>query len=86
MDCDVHACVCAKLLQLSNSVTLWPIACQAPLSIGILKARILECLPYPSPGDLPDPGVKLRSLNPLKQVLHTSATREALYWDVALGY
>ena len=37
MDCDVHACVCAKLLQLSNSVTLWPIACQAPLSIGFSR-------------------------------------------------
>ena len=25
---------------------------------GILLARILEWLPFPSPGDLPDPGIK----------------------------
>ena len=28
---------------------------------GILQARILEWVPFPSPGDLPNPGVKLRS-------------------------
>ena len=25
---------------------------------GILQARILECAPIPSPGDLPNPGIK----------------------------
>ena len=25
---------------------------------GILQARILEWLPFPSPGDLPDPGIE----------------------------
>ena len=29
---------------------------------GILQARILERLPFPSPGDLPDPGVESGSL------------------------
>ena len=28
---------------------------------GILQARILDGLPFPSPGDLPDPGIKPRS-------------------------
>ena len=28
---------------------------------GILQARILEWLPYPSPGDLPNPGIEPRS-------------------------
>ena len=28
---------------------------------GILQARVLEWLPFPSPGDLPDPGIKPRS-------------------------
>ena len=31
---------------------------QAPLSIAISQARILECVPFPSPGDLPDLGIK----------------------------
>ena len=28
---------------------------------GILQARILEWVPFPSPGDLPDPGIEPRS-------------------------
>ena len=38
----------------------WTVARQAPLSMWILQARILE-LPCPPPGDLSDPGIKLVS-------------------------
>ena len=38
-------------------MTLWTVACEPPLVHGILQAKILE-LPFPSPGDLPDPGIK----------------------------
>ena len=34
------ACLVASVV--SNSVTLWTMACQAPLSMGVLQARILE--------------------------------------------
>ena len=30
--------------------------------LGILQIRILEWLPYPPPGDLPNPGIELVSL------------------------
>ena len=43
---------------MSNSVTLWIVAHQAPLSMGILQARILECVAYPFLQDLPDPGIE----------------------------
>ena len=36
---------------------LWTIACQSPLSVGFLNG-----LPCPSPGDLPNPGIKPISL------------------------
>ena len=36
------------------------VACQAPVH-GILQARILEWVAIPSPGDLPNPGIKPRS-------------------------
>ena len=36
----------------------WTIAHQAPLSMGILQAGIVEWVVIPSPGDLPDPRVK----------------------------
>jgi len=38
------------------------IACQAPLSIGILQERTLEWVAMPPPGDLPDPGIQPMSL------------------------
>ena len=31
---------------------------------GIFQARILQYLPFPVPGDLPDPGIKPTSLGP----------------------
>ena len=39
-------------------MTPWTVACQAPLPVGILLARILDGYPFPSSGDLPDPGIK----------------------------
>ena len=38
--------------------TPWPVARQAPLSMGIIQARILDWMPCPPPGDLPNPGIK----------------------------
>ena len=38
---------------------------------GIFQARILDWLPFPSLGDLPDPGIKPTSLtSPSRQVLY----------------
>ena len=42
-------------------MTLWTVARQAPLSIGCLRQEYWSGLPFPSPGDLPNPGIKLRS-------------------------
>ena len=42
-------------------MTPWTVACQAPLSMGILQARILECIVCPPPRDLPIPGIEPRS-------------------------
>ena len=41
-------------------MTPWTIAHQALL--GILQARILEWVAVPSPGDLPNPGIRPMSL------------------------
>ena len=40
---------------LSNSPTLWTVACQAPLSMGFSRQEYWRELPFPSPGDLPSP-------------------------------
>ena len=39
----------------------WTVACQAPLSMGSSRQEYWSGLPFPSPGDLPDPGIKPRS-------------------------
>ena len=53
----------AKSLQLCLTLaTLWTSACQAPLSMGISRQEYWNGLPYPPPGDLPNPGIKLVSL------------------------
>ena len=43
-------------------VTLWTVARQAPLSTGFSRQEYWSWLPCPSPGDLPDPGIKPASL------------------------
>ena len=39
-------------------VTPWTVAHQAPLSMGFSKQAYWSGLPFPSPGDLPYPGIK----------------------------
>ena len=41
--------------------TPWTVARQVPLSMGILQAKYWRGLPCHPPGDLPNPGIKLRS-------------------------
>ena len=36
----------------------WTVACQAPLSMGFSRREYWSGLPFPSPGDLPDPGIE----------------------------
>ena len=42
-------------------VTPWTVACQAPLSMGFSMQEHWSGLPFPSPGDLPNPGIELGS-------------------------
>ena len=41
--------------------TPWTVALQAPLSMGFSRQECWSGFPFPSPGDLPDPGIKPRS-------------------------
>ena len=60
----IHTCVyvlrcfsCDQLL-----VTPWTVACQAPLSMGFFRQKYWTRLPFPSPGNLSNPGIKPMSL------------------------
>ena len=56
-------------------VTPWTIAYQDPLSVGFPRQEYWSALPFPPPGDLPNPGIKPMSpawqtdfLNALKKI------------------
>ena len=57
MLCSAKSLNCVQLF-----VTLWTVSCQAPQSVGFPRQEYWNGLPFPSPGDLPDPGIKLMSL------------------------
>ena len=47
-----------------SRIQLWPhgLACKAPLSMGFSRQEHWSGLPFPPPGGLPHPGIKLASL------------------------
>ena len=56
--CLVHN---SMLVTVQFYVTLWTVACQASLSMDFSRKEYWSGLPFPSPGDLPNPGIELRS-------------------------
>ena len=42
-------------------MTPWTVACQAPLSMGFSRQEYWSGLPFPSPGDFPNPGIETES-------------------------
>ena len=45
----------------NSCTTLGTVAFQAPLSMGFTRQEYWSGLPFPSPGDLPNPGIEPRS-------------------------
>ena len=64
--CYVSTCFCfvvviQLLCRVQLFVTSWTVARQAPLSVGFPRQGYWSGLPFPPPGDLPKPGIKLVS-------------------------
>ena len=56
-------CTCVlNLCHVQLLATPWTVAPQAPLSMGFCRQESWSGLPFPSPGDLPDPGIEPVSL------------------------
>ena len=78
----VYACVLSCFSRIPLFSTIWTVAHQAPLSTGFSKQEYWSELPYPSPGDLPNPGIKPTSLTSPALAggfFTTSTTWEAQY-------
>ena len=55
---SMHSTVCAQSLRhVRLCATPWTVARQAPLSMGFSRQEHWSGLPFPSPGDLSDPGI-----------------------------
>ena len=55
----MRSCKHAQLLRLF--ATPWTVARKAPLSMEVSRQEYWSGLPFPTPGDLPHPGIKLLS-------------------------
>ena len=55
-----------------------PILCQAPLSMEFSRQEYWSGLPFPSPRDLPDPGIKPES-PACKQILYRLSHQGSLH-------
>ena len=51
---SLFSCSCPTVLP-------WTVSLQAPLSVGFPRQEYWKELPFPSPGDLPDPGTETAS-------------------------
>ena len=79
----VCVCVCAQLLShVWLFATPWTVTCQASLSMGFSRREHWGGLEFPTPGDLPNPGIKLGSLaSPeLAGRFFTTAVPGLLWW------
>ena len=64
------------------------VACQAPLSMKFSRQEYWSGLPFPTPGDLPEPGIEpmfLESPALAGGFLTTSATWEVIHYPLVLN-
>ena len=82
---SIITCVRAKSLQ-SSPILCDPTDCSPPGSSvhGILQAKCWSELPFPSPGDLPDPGIERRSLALQADSLPSEPPGKPLELDIEL--
>ena len=63
-------------------VTPWTSAHQSPLSMGFSRQEYWSGLPFPSPGDLPNPGIKLGSPTLQADSLPSEPSRKPLLYGL----
>ena len=61
-------------------VILWTATCQAPLSVRFSKLEYWSGLPFPTPGDLLDPGIEFASPALAGRFFTTRVTWEARWF------
>ena len=74
-----------SLSQVRLFVTPWAIAHQVPLSMGFSRQEHWSELPFPSLGDLPDPGIERKSPASADRFFTTAPPRKpyTMYFSIA---
>ena len=67
--------MCQSFSRVQLFVTPWTVPCQASLSMEFSRQENWSELPFPSPGDLPDPGIEPVSHALAGRLFTTGATR-----------
>ena len=57
----VQVAMCQSLSCIQLFAVSWTVTCQAPLAMKFSRQEYWSGLSFPSPGDLPDPGIEPRS-------------------------
>ena len=61
-DACLSACVLSRFSRVGLFASVWTRAHQAPLSMEFSRQEYWSLLPFPTPGDLPDPEIESASL------------------------
>ena len=81
VDIRMHACQLASAL--SDSASPWTVAHQAPLSMGFSRQEYWSGLPFPPPGDLPNPGIE--PLSVISPALAGGFFTTSAAWEAHIG-
>ena len=83
MECVcVCACVCVLVTQSCLIVALWTVAHQVPLSMGFSRQEYWSGLPFLTPEDLPDTGIKPRSSALQADSLLSEPPGKSMWWNI----
>ena len=74
---QIYECVLSRFRCVQLGATLWTVDSQAPLSMGSSRQECWSGFPCPLPRDLPNPGVKHRSLALAGRFFTTTTTWES---------
>ena len=67
-------------------MTPWTVACQAPLSMGFSRQEGWNGLPFPSPEDLPGPGIEPGSPTLQAEALPSEPPGNPLIYKVKIDF
>ena len=77
--------VCISCSVMSDSLQPHGLSCQDPLSMELSRQEYWSGLPFPSPGDLPDPRIKPRSPALQADSLPSELPRKQIFYLLVLN-